>query len=86
MPAESKGLAVAVLIDHEDRAVVAPVVEAVDGGRPHHLIASAVGIDQVVVGTIDIDTVLAGLIGVFENVGLTVGTVFPKGHVGVSDG
>ena len=81
-----KGLAIAVLIDDEDGAVVTPVVEAVDRCRPHHLIATAVGGDQIIVGAIDIDAVFAGLVGVFEDVRLTIGDVLPERHVGVAGG
>ena len=42
-------VAVGVLVDAEDDAVVAPAVKAVDWCRPHYLVASAIGCDEVVV-------------------------------------
>ena len=78
-------LPVAVLVHHENLAVVAPLAQVLHGGRPHHLVASAVGVYEVVVGAVDVDAVLARLVRVFKHIGLTVGNVFPEGHVGVTD-
>ena len=72
-----EGLTLGVLVDHKDGAVVAPMAEVFHRGRPHHLVATAVHRHQIVVRAIDIDALLAGVVGILEHVGLAVGDVFP---------
>ena len=77
-------LALGIAVYAEDDAIVAPAVQAVYAGRPHHLVASTVVVNQDVVGAVDVDAVLPRLVGVFEDVGLAVGDVLPHRQVGVA--
>ena len=79
-----EGLALGVLVDHEDLSVVAPLAEVFHRGRPHHLVTSAVGCYKIVVRTIDIDALLAWVVGIVEHVGLAVGNMLPQRQVGVA--
>jgi len=48
------------------------------------LVATALGIYQVVVRTIDIDALLAGLIRILKHVRLAIGYVFPQRHIWIA--
>ena len=74
----------AVLVNHKDNTIITPVVQAVHRCRPYNLIATAVFRYQVVVRTIDVDTILARLVGVFKYIGFSVGNVFPKREIGIA--
>ena len=81
-----KSLALGILVNHKDRSVEAPIGQVLYGGRPHHLVATTVHRDQVVVRTIDIHTLLARIIGIVKHIGLSVGDMLPEGKIGISDG
>ena len=81
-----EGLALGILVDHEDDTIVAPLAQILHRSRPHHLIATTVGGNQVVVRTIDIYALLPGVVGIVEHVWLSIGDMFPEGQIGVADG
>ena len=58
--------------------------EIVDRSRPYDLVAAAILCDEIVVGTVEIDAVVAGLVRVFEDVRLAVGDMLPKGQEGIA--
>ena len=78
-------LALGVLVHFQNLTVVAPLVEAIDRGRPHHEFAPAVVGDAAVVRTIDIHTLFAGLVWIFKHIGLPIGYVLPEWEIGVAD-
>jgi hypothetical protein len=61
------------------------MIQILYGSRPYHLVSTAVHCDQVVVRTIDINTLLTWIIGILKHVGLTVGNMFPEWEIGVTD-
>ena len=67
----------------KDNPVVTPVVQVFYRCRPNHLVRTTVHCAVDVVRTVDIYTILAGVVGVFKDVWLTVGNMFPQGQVGV---
>ena len=67
----------------KDNPIIAPVVQVFNGSRPHHLVGSAVLRAIDVVRPVDIHAVFAGVVGVLEDVGFTVGDVLPQRQIGV---
>ena len=80
-----EGLALGILVNHEDNPVVTPVVQTVNRSRPYHLISSTILILQVIVRTIDIDALLTRLIGILKHIGFSIGNMFPKGKVRITN-
>ena len=73
-------------VDGENNAVVTPMTQIVGRSRPYHLVATTIGIFQIVVRTIDIHTLLAWIIRVVEHIGLAIGDMLPQGQIGVTNG
>ena len=67
----------------EDGAFVAPLGEILDGGRPHTDITAAVGGVVRIVRADDVGTQLAGIVGILEHTGLTVGHMLPQRQIRV---
>ena len=59
------------------------MLQVVHGGGPHDLVAAAVGGLLDVVGAVDIDAELPGMIRILKDIGFAVRDVFPQGKVRV---
>ena len=69
------------LIDFKYHAVISPTGQVLYGCRPHHLVTSAIHPLEIVVRTINIDTVLAGTVRILKHIGLTIRNKFPKRQI-----
>ena len=86
MVRQDERLTLGVFVHHEDGAVEAPMIQILYRSRPYHLVATAVHRYQVVVRTIDIHALLAGLVRILKHVGFAVGDMLPEGQIGVTHG
>ena len=80
-----KGFTLGILVDHEDDAVVTPLAQVLNGSRPYHLVATAIGRLDIVMRTIDIYALFPWVIRVLKHVGLTIGNMLPKRQIGVTN-
>ena len=70
-------LSVAVCVDTEDDAVIAPVLQIIDRSRPDYLVPAAIHGTLDIVRSVDIDALLPGMVRIFKNIGFAVRNVLP---------
>ena len=85
-PCRVKRLAFGILVYHEDNTIVAPLAQILNGSRPHHLVSSAISCYQIIVRTIYIYALLSWIVRIIEYIRLTIGYMFPKGKIRVTNG
>ena len=77
------GVPLSVDIVSEDGTLVAPLAQVLYRCRPETDVVAAIGGVVDIVRAHDVGPVLSGVVGVFENPGLTIGQMLPKRKVGI---